>query len=51
VSGQCNDVIMVREVGAFSCQAVLLSAIRSGGRNAIVAHDLLGDDESNMLPC
>ena len=51
VSGQCDDVITVREVAAFSCQAVLLSAIKSRARNTVVTHDLLGSDESNMLPC
>ncbi len=51
VSGQCDDVITVREVAAFSCQAVLLSAIRSGGRNAVVTHDLLSGDGSKLLPC
>ncbi len=51
MSGQCDDSITVREVVAFSCQAVVLSAIKSGSRIAIVTHDLLGGDASNMLPC
>ena len=50
VSGQCDDVITVREVAAFSCQ-VVLSAIRSGGRNSVVTHDLLGGGGSKLRPC
>lgn len=51
MSGQQDDANMVREVAAFICQATFLPAVKSGGRNAVVTHDLLGGDESNMLPC
>jgi len=51
VSGQQDDANMVREVAAFICQAIFLPAVKSGGRNAVVTHDLLSGDGSKLLPC